>query len=80
VGEEEKFAMRHVWAAFKDWQVCTSSKNKSCMNDLADVEIQVWFHILIYISIVPPCEYFRFLITSIVIDSGLVFGITIFLP
>lgn len=21
VGEEEKFASRHVWAAFKDWQV-----------------------------------------------------------
>jgi len=22
VGEEEKFAARHVWAAFADWQVC----------------------------------------------------------
>jgi hypothetical protein len=21
VGEEERFASRHVWAAFKDWQV-----------------------------------------------------------
>jgi hypothetical protein len=25
VGEEEAFAVRHVWAAFTDWQVCLLS-------------------------------------------------------
>lgn len=37
VGETEQFALRHVWAAFKDWQI--------------------WLHILIYMSIIGPCEY-----------------------
>jgi hypothetical protein len=22
IGEEEGFAIQHVWAAFQDWQVC----------------------------------------------------------
>jgi len=53
---------QHVWAAFKDWQVCTSLKTESCMNGLAHIEIQVWLHILIFMSIVAPCEYFKPLI------------------
>lgn len=38
VGEEESFALRHLWAALTDWQV--------------------WLHILVYISVVGPREYF----------------------
>lgn len=53
VGEEEKFAVRHVRAAFTDWQVKSeSSQVLSC--SMAKPSDQVWIHILVFLSIATP--------------------------
>ncbi|OAX31241.1 MFS general substrate transporter [Rhizopogon vinicolor AM-OR11-026] len=50
VGEEETFAVRHIWAAFKDWQV--------------------WFHTLIYTSIVVPLTGITLFLPTIINSFG----------
>ena len=51
IGEQEEFKMRYVWAALLDWQVRTS-----ILPDSTFILLQVWLHILIFLSVAVPCK------------------------